>query len=55
MSPERRIRLARERLQESPHDPEAQRELAAAVREYHRAYEELRDLCARINARGGDA
>jgi hypothetical protein len=55
MSPERRIRLARERLDQNPHDPAAQREMAAAIVAFHRGYEELRDVCNRINARGGDA
>lgn len=54
-SPEERIRNARERLKACPHDVAAERELVAAIIARRTEYDELRDLCARINSPGGDA
>lgn len=55
MTPEARIRAAWEKLKASPHDKDAARELCAAINAYHNSYERLREVCERINTRGGEA
>jgi hypothetical protein len=55
MSPERRVYLARLWVEAEPHNPEARREMTAAIVEYQRRYDEARNVFARINAPGGEA